>query len=74
MAAPPILLDLENTELVAQATKTGQLILLNRKDGNPTEKIIEKNLTLKVITRKHILFLDTFQIGYNIHEVFYKTI
>jgi glucose dehydrogenase len=41
LAAPPILLSLENMDYVAQATKTGQLILLNRKNGKPTEKIYE---------------------------------
>ena len=52
LAAPPILLDFENTELVAQATKTGQLILLNRKDGNPTEKIIEKKFDFESDNKK----------------------
>ena len=42
LAAPPILLDIDKVDYVAQATKTGQLILLNRKDGKPTERIIEK--------------------------------
>ena len=42
MAAPPILLDLEKIDYVAQATKTGQLILLNRENGKPTEEIVEK--------------------------------
>ena len=42
LAAPPILLDIDKVDYVAQATKTGQLILLNRKDGKPTESIIEK--------------------------------
>ena len=46
LAAPPILLDLGQKDYVAQATKTGQLILLNRIDGNPTEKIIEKKFNL----------------------------
>jgi quinoprotein glucose dehydrogenase len=31
---------------VAQATKTGQLILLNRKNGKPTEKVREKKFIL----------------------------
>ena len=31
LAAPPILLDIDKVDYVAQATKTGQLILLNRK-------------------------------------------
>ena len=42
LAAPPLLLSLKNMDYVAQATKTGQLILLNRKDGKPTEEIYEK--------------------------------
>jgi len=42
LAAPPILIDIDKVDYVAQATKTGQLILLNRKDGKPTERIIEK--------------------------------
>ena len=46
LAAPPILLDLGQSDYVAQATKTGQLILLNRIDGNPTEKIIEKKFNV----------------------------
>ena len=46
MAAPPILLDLDQTDYVAQATKTGQLILLNRKNGEPTEKVTEKKFDL----------------------------
>ena len=46
LAAPPILLDLGQKDYVAQATKTGQLILLNRIDGNPTEKIIEKKFNV----------------------------
>jgi outer membrane protein assembly factor BamB len=46
LAAPPILLDLGQKDYVAQATKTGQLILLNRIDGKPTEKIIEKKFNL----------------------------
>ena len=46
LAAPPILLNLGQKDYVAQATKTGQLILLNRIDGNPTEKIIEKKFNL----------------------------
>ncbi len=41
LAAPPLLLSLENKDYLAQATKTGQLILLNRKDGKPTEEIFE---------------------------------
>ena len=40
------LLDLGQSDYVAQATKTGQLILLNRIDGNPTEKIIEKKFNV----------------------------
>ena len=46
LAAPPILLDLGQSDYVAQATKTGQLILLDRKSGKPTEKIIEKKFNL----------------------------
>ena len=42
LAAPPILLNLPDKDYVVQATKTGQLMLLNRKSGEPTEKIIEK--------------------------------
>ena len=42
LAAPPILLDVDKVDYVAQATKTGQLMLLNRKDGKPTESITEK--------------------------------
>ena len=46
LAAPPILLDLNQLDYVAQATKTGQLILLDRNDGKPTEKVIEKKFDL----------------------------
>lgn len=47
LAAPPILLDLGQSDYIAQATKTGQLILLDRKSGKPTEKIIEKKFNFK---------------------------
>ena len=40
------MLDLGQSDYVAQATKTGQLILLDRKSGKPTEKIIEKKFNL----------------------------
>ena len=40
------MLDIDNIDYVVQATKTGQLILLNRKNGEPTEKIIEKKFDL----------------------------
>lgn len=46
LAAPPIIFEIDRVDYVAQATKTGQLILLNRKNGKPTEKIIEKNFDL----------------------------
>jgi glucose dehydrogenase len=46
MAAPPILLDLDQMDYVAQATKTGQLILLDRKNGKPTEEVLEKKFNL----------------------------
>ena len=46
LAAPPIIFDIGQVDYVAQATKTGQLILLNRKNGKPTEKVIEKNFDL----------------------------
>ena len=46
MAAPPILLDLDKMDYVAQATKTGQLILLDRKNGKPTEEVLEKKFNL----------------------------
>lgn len=46
LAAPPILLTINNKNYVAQATKTGQLILLDRKDGKPTEEIIERKFNL----------------------------
>ena len=46
MAAPPILLDIDQMDYVAQATKTGQLIILNRKNGEPTEVVKEKKFDL----------------------------
>ena len=46
LAAPPILLEIGPKDYVAQATKTGQLILLNRKNGKPTEKVREKKFIL----------------------------
>ena len=46
LAAPPIIIDIDKVDYVAQATKTGQLILLNRKNGNPTENVIEKKFDL----------------------------
>jgi quinoprotein glucose dehydrogenase len=52
LAAPPILLDLSQKDYVAQATKTGQLILLNRINGKPTEKVIEKKFNLNDNNKK----------------------
>ena len=46
LAAPPILVDIDQMDYVAQASKTGQLILLNRKNGEPTEQVIEKKFDL----------------------------
>lgn len=50
LASPPILLsyqgkDLKNNDYVAQATKTGQLLLVDRYNGQPSETIIEKKFS-----------------------------
>ena len=46
LAAPPMLVDIDQMDYVVQATKTGQLIVLNRKNGEPTEQVIEKKFDL----------------------------
>ena len=46
MAAPPILLNFDQIDYVAQATKSGQLITLMRKNGKPTEEVLEKKFDL----------------------------
>ena len=52
LAAPPILLSINEKDYIAQATKTGQLLLLNRKDGKPSEEILKKNLILTTMMKK----------------------
>jgi len=42
LASPPVLFSMEDKDLVAQATKSGQLIILNRKNGKPIFEFKEK--------------------------------
>ena len=68
MASAPVLFDKENNNYVIQATKSGQLILLNRLNGKPIEKFVEKKFyhtkDEKVFTTKRI-FDDWLQFSRN---------
>ena len=42
LATPPVLFNKSNKHFLIQATKYGQLIILDRKNGKPTENYVEK--------------------------------
>lgn len=58
LAAPPVIFNNNNRSYVLQATKSGQLIILNRLNGIPTEKYTEKlfyhSQDKKIFTKKKI--------------------
>ena len=56
LAAPPLLLSLKNMDYVAQATKTGQLILLNKKMENLLKKYMKNIMIIKIIVKTFSIF------------------
>jgi quinoprotein glucose dehydrogenase len=68
MASAPVILDKENKHYVAQATKSGQLIILDRLTGKAIEKFVEKKFyhteNKKIYTTKRI-FQDWLQFSRN---------
>ena len=60
LAAPPILLNIGSNAYVAQATKTGQLILLDRVSGKPTEAIREDKFNLNTSNKNNYVTMRRF--------------
>lgn len=60
LAAPPILLDIGSNAYVAQATKTGQLILLDIISGKPTEEIREDKFNLNTSNKNNYVSMRRF--------------
>ena len=63
MASAPVILDTENKHYVTQATKSGQLIILDRLTGNAIENFVEKILShrkQKIFTTKKFFKITNF--------------
>ena len=68
MASPPVIFHKNDNNYVLQATKSGQLIILDRRSGKPTENYTEKyfyhSVDKKIFTKKKV-FADWLQFSKN---------